>query len=123
VLLFDDRAVIHHLVPAARCRFSYFRSRCFAEGFSKAQVAASVGMADGLSSERRFTYRTLPRGFARAVFDAVSGDLWGLARAGAIVAGLSAAAFGYALGCMSRTRRRDREDAAIARTPADRRAV
>jgi glycosyltransferase involved in cell wall biosynthesis len=113
VLLFDNRAAIHHLVPAARCQFSYFRSRCFAEGFSKAQVAASVGVADGLSSERRYTYRTLPRGFVRGLFDTVRGDLWGLARAGAIIAGLSAATVGYALGSLTRARFRQRQRASI----------
>lgn len=38
VLLMDDRAVIHHRVPAARERFPYFRSRSYAEGLSKALV-------------------------------------------------------------------------------------
>jgi glucosyl-dolichyl phosphate glucuronosyltransferase len=114
VLLFDNRAAIRHLVPAARCRFSYFRSRCFAEGFSKAQVTASVGVADGLSAERRYTYRTLPRGFVHGVRDAVHGDPWGIARAGAIVAGLSAAAGGYLLGCLRRDRRRQQPAGALA---------
>jgi glucosyl-dolichyl phosphate glucuronosyltransferase len=98
VLLFDNRAAIHHLIPAARCRFSYFRSRCFAEGYSKAQVTATVGMADGLSAERRYTYRTLPKGVARGFLDASRGDLSGLTRSGAIVTGLLAAAMGFALG-------------------------
>ena len=104
ILLFDNRAAIHHLVPAARCRFSYFRSRCFAEGFSKAQVTATVGIADGLSSERRYTYRTLPKGVARGLLDASRGDLGGLARAGAIVTGLLAAAMGYLFGSATKAR-------------------
>lgn len=108
ILLFDNRATIYHLVPAARCRFAYFRSRCFAEGFSKAQVAASVGAADGLSSERHYVSRTLPRGIAQGVVHAVRGDPWGLARAGAIVAGLTVAALGYGTGYATRARRRDR---------------
>ncbi|HKB31240.1 MAG TPA: glycosyltransferase family 2 protein, partial [Streptosporangiaceae bacterium] len=73
VVLFDDRAVIWHRVPAARCRFSYFRARCFAEGLSKALVTESVGVGDGLSSERRYVTRTLPRGVARGVADACRG--------------------------------------------------
>lgn len=118
VLLFDNRAAIHHLVPASRCRFSYFRSRCFAEGFSKAQVTASVGVADGLSSERRYACSTLPRGVANGLLDAVGGDLWGLARAGAIAAGLTAAALGYMLGCVAKKRRQE-PPGSLAGFPAD----
>jgi GT2 family glycosyltransferase len=106
VLLFDNRAVAWHLVPAARGRFSYFRSRCLAEGLSKAMVTASVGASDGLSAERRYTTRTLPRGMARGVLDAVRGDLSGLARAGAIVTGLGATAAGYAAGSLREGTRR-----------------
>ncbi|MER7972969.1 glycosyltransferase family 2 protein, partial [Streptomyces sp. NPDC096080] len=60
VLLIDDRAVIHHRVPAARERFGYFRARTWAEGLSKALVARSVGAGRGLASERRYTTRVLP---------------------------------------------------------------
>ncbi|EST20623.1 glycosyltransferase family 2 protein, partial [Streptomyces niveus] len=57
VLLIDDRAVIHHKVPAARARFGYFRERAYAEGLSKALVARSVGAGRGLESERRYATR------------------------------------------------------------------
>jgi glucosyl-dolichyl phosphate glucuronosyltransferase len=97
--------VISHLVPAERCRFAYFRARCYAEGLSKALVTASVGTTDGLASERRYTTRTLPIGVVRGVADAVRGDSSGLGRAGAIMAGLAATAAGYAAGTASRRRR------------------
>jgi glucosyl-dolichyl phosphate glucuronosyltransferase len=106
VLLFDDRAVIRHLVPAVRCRFSYFRSRCYAEGLSKAMVTASVGASHGLSSERRYTTRTLPSGVARGIADAARGSPSGLGRAGAIVAGLAATTAGYLAGSLARRARR-----------------
>jgi glycosyltransferase involved in cell wall biosynthesis len=109
VLLFDNRAVAWHLVPAARCRPSYFRSRCFAEGLSKAMVTVSVGAGDGLSAERRYTTRTLPRGMVRGVADLLRGDPAGISRAGAIVTGLTATAAGYTVGSLrERTRRSDR---------------
>jgi GT2 family glycosyltransferase len=95
VLIVDDRAMIWHLIPAARCRFSYFRTRCYAEGISKAVVAAIVGAGDGLSAERRYTARTLPRGVMRGLIDLVRGHPAGLGRAGAIVIGLAAAIAGY----------------------------
>ena len=105
VFLFDNRAMIWHLVPAERSRFSYFRARCYAEGLSKALVTASVGVGHGLSSERRYTTRTLPSGVARGMADAVRGDLAGLGRAGAIVAGLTATVAGYSAATVSRRAR------------------
>ncbi|KFF97071.1 family 2 glycosyl transferase [Streptomyces scabiei] len=98
VLLLDDRAVIHHRVPAARMRFAYFRTRTYAEGLSKALVARSVGAGKGLESERRYTTRVLPAGVARGLRDALLGRAGGAGRAGAIVAGVAAAAGGYVVG-------------------------
>ncbi|WP_456226219.1 glycosyltransferase [Streptomyces sp. YJ-C3] len=98
VLLIDDRAVIHHRVPAGRERFAYFRTRTYAEGLSKALVARSVGADKGLESERAYTTRVLPSGVARGVRDFVLARPGGAGRAGAIVAGVAAAAGGYVLG-------------------------
>jgi len=98
VLLYDDRAVIWHRVPEIRTRLRYFRQRCYAEGLSKALVAAEVGTADGLSNERAHAFKTLPRGAARGLGDAVRGDGSGLGRAGAITLGLGCTAWGYAVG-------------------------
>jgi len=100
VLLIDDRAVIHHRVPADRERFGYFRDRAFAEGLSKALVARSVGARAGLATERRYTSRVLPAGVARGLRDALLGRRGGAGRAAAIVAGTAAAAGGYALGTL-----------------------
>lgn len=98
VLLLENRAVIHHRVPAARQRFGYFRTRCYAEGLSKALVTASVGARDGLASERRYTTRVLPAGALRGVRDALLGRRGGAGRTAAIVAGLATTAAGYAVG-------------------------
>ncbi|MEV6401142.1 glycosyltransferase family 2 protein [Streptomyces sp. NPDC051907] len=98
VLLIDDRAVIHHKVPAIRERFGYFRTRAYAEGLSKALVARSVGAGKGLESERRYTTRVLPSGVVRGLRDALLRRPGGAGRAGAIVAGVAAAAGGYAVG-------------------------
>jgi len=100
VLMFDNRATVWHRVTAERTRFAYYRSRCYAEGLSKAMVTRSVGANDGLSSERRYTTRTLPRGVACGLADTFRGDLSGLSRAGAIVAGLVTATAGYAVGAL-----------------------
>lgn len=102
VFLFDDRAVVWHQVPAGRCRFSYFRARCYAEGLSKALVTASVGAGDGLAAERQYATRTLPGALARAAADLLRGDLSGSGRAAAIVTGFAATAAGYIAGSVSR---------------------
>ncbi|MGW3987857.1 glycosyltransferase [Streptomyces sp. NPDC004830] len=98
VLLIDDRAVIHHRVPAERERFRYFRTRTWAEGLSKALVARSVGADKGLESERRYATRVLPAGVARGLRDALLARPGGAGRAGAIVAGVLTAAGGYVVG-------------------------
>ncbi|MEZ0092657.1 glycosyltransferase family 2 protein [Streptacidiphilus sp. EB129] len=102
VFLFDDRSVIHHRVPHERERFAYFRTRCWAEGLSKAKVAGRVGAGDGLSSERRYVTRTLPAGIARSLGGIARGDLAGLARAGAIAVGGLITAVGFLVGSLRR---------------------
>lgn len=103
--VFEPQSVIWHRVPAARETFSYFRSRCFAEGLSKAAVTRSVGVADGLSAERSYTARTLTRGVARGLGEALRGERAGIERSYAISVGLLAAAAGYARGGVPLRRR------------------
>lgn len=98
VFVFNARAVTWHRVPEVRSRFSYFRSRCYAEGLSKALVTQSVGVARGLVAERTYAAVTLRRALGRNMRDAVRGDPTGLLRAGAIVVGFLATANGYLVG-------------------------
>jgi GT2 family glycosyltransferase len=97
-LLYRPAARVLHHVPPARGRWSYFRARCYGEGISKALVRRFVGARDGLSSERSYTLRTLPRGVARGLADSAGGDSQGLLRAAAIVAGLAITAMGFVRG-------------------------
>jgi glycosyltransferase involved in cell wall biosynthesis len=102
VWLYKPDARVRHKVPASRACWSYFVARCYAEGLGKAQLVKLVGARDGLASERRYTFQTLPRGVALALADAVlRHDLAGLARAGAIVAGLAITTIGYLVGTIS----------------------
>jgi glucosyl-dolichyl phosphate glucuronosyltransferase len=103
LLVMENRAVVSHFVPDSRCTFSYFLARCYAEGISKAQVTASVGSADGLASERSYVTRTLPAGVAKGVADVFRGRASGLARAGAIVAGLGMTTLGFLGAKVART--------------------
>lgn len=96
VFLYDPLARMMHRVAAKRERWSYFRSRCYAEGRSKSIVARLVGSGDGLASERSYTLRTLPLGVLRGVVDTVvRRDPSGLARSAAIIAGLGLTVAGY----------------------------
>ena len=65
VLLIDEPGDDLASRPARPVPVLLLPSRCYAEGLSKALVTASVGARDGLSSERRYTTRTLPRGVVR----------------------------------------------------------
>jgi hypothetical protein len=100
--LHDDQAEVTHHVPADRERFSYFLSRCYAEGLSKAQVTESVGKQAGLSSEWRYSTVTLPMGVLRGLGRLLTGDLAGLLTAGAIVTGLAYTTAGYVKASVSR---------------------
>ncbi len=105
--VYEPEARIRHTVPASRTRWGYFCSRCYYEGRSKALVTQFVGVGLGLYSERSYTMKTLPGGVVRGVSDAVlRHDLAGLARAGAIVAGLAITASGYLMGAIAQRRMR-----------------
>ena len=95
LILFDPEAAVEHCVPAERTTLEYFRSRCFAEGRSKAALARMVGADSGLAAERSYVRRTLPLGVLRNLRQAISGDPAGILRAAIIVWGLAATAAGY----------------------------
>lgn len=98
VFLCEPQARINHLIPSHRASWDYFRSRCYAEGLSKAVVAWHVGVKDSLESERLYILKTLPRGILKGLADTLRGDRTGLARAGAIIFGLAATMVGYLVG-------------------------
>lgn len=104
VFVLDDDAAVSHHVPPERESFSYFRSRCYSEGLSKALVTDSVGADAGLSSEWSYSVVTLPRGVLRGLGRAARGDVAGLLTAGAIVIGLAYTTAGYLSGLVARRR-------------------
>jgi GT2 family glycosyltransferase len=104
VVLHVPTARVEHLVSAERSSWGYFRSRCWAEGLSKALVTEEVGSTDALSSEWTYMLRTLPIGALRGLSDAVRGDLAGLLRTSAILAGLLITVAGYLRGWLARAR-------------------
>lgn len=102
VFLYDDRAAVAHHVPPDRETFAYFRSRCWSEGLSKAQMTRVVGSRTGLAAERTYSTVTLPRGVLRNLGLALRGDPAALARAAVIVIGLAYTTAGYVTASVSR---------------------
>ncbi len=101
IWLYEPRARVFHRVPADRASFRYFLTRCYNEGLGKAAMVHFVGPNDGLSAERNYTFKTLPNGIWQGMGDALlRGKPAGLARAGAIVAGLTITTVGYIIGAV-----------------------
>jgi glycosyltransferase involved in cell wall biosynthesis len=98
IVLHLPAARVRHAVTAERATWRYFAARCWAEGRSKAIVTSLAGPGESLASERGYVARTLPGGILRGVRDAARGDLAGIARAAAILAGLALTTAGYARG-------------------------
>jgi GT2 family glycosyltransferase len=98
VLLCNPWARVLHHVPLNRAHWTYYRSRCYSEGWSKAIMAKLVGYRDGLASERSYTLHVLPLGVVQGLTDVLRGDLAGLGRAAAIAAGLAITTIGYIMG-------------------------
>ena len=97
-VVYVPTSTVRHHAPASRARWSYFRSRCFHEGRSKAILSRLEGTKVGLSSERSYTTRVLPAGVLRGMGQMLHGDRGGVQRAAAIVAGLCITMFGYVSG-------------------------
>ncbi len=102
IYLFNPKAAVYHKVPQWRTRWTYFVSRCYAEGRSKALVTLFVGANDGLSSERRYVVHTL----SQAVIDdlkrpGLREKAVGVTRAFAILTGLFLTTLGYVVGVLS----------------------
>jgi GT2 family glycosyltransferase len=91
-------AVVHHLVPASRLSWSYFRARCWAEGLSKAAVSSLVGARSGLASERTHVLRAMPRELLGSVCAIPRRPRASATKAVLIVVGALVAAAGLARG-------------------------
>jgi glycosyltransferase involved in cell wall biosynthesis len=100
-IVYEPSAAVDHRVPAGRATFRYFRSRCYAEGLSKAAVSKLVGSTDALATERSYAVQTLGRALFAALGMAIRGDRAALERAVAIIAGLAITTAGYVVGTVS----------------------
>jgi glycosyltransferase involved in cell wall biosynthesis/GT2 family glycosyltransferase len=97
--VFEPAAVVRHKIPAGRLTWRYFSVRCYAEGLSKAYVAALSNNRDALSTETGYVTRTLSRGILRNLAGALTlMSSAGLQRAAAILLGLACASAGFVVG-------------------------
>jgi cellulose synthase/poly-beta-1,6-N-acetylglucosamine synthase-like glycosyltransferase len=97
----ERRAVVHHLVPPSRLTWSYFRSRCWAEGLSKAAVSSLVGSRSGLASERTHVLKAMPKELAASLGGVVRRPGASTAKVALIVSGAAVAAAGLVRGRMA----------------------
>jgi glycosyltransferase involved in cell wall biosynthesis len=97
--LYTPLAVVQHCVPPQRARWGFFLWRCYDEGLGKAGLVKLHNTQTGLSSERTYTFKVLPRGVTRGLADTFFRfDSTGVLRAGAIVTGLATTTVGYLVG-------------------------
>lgn len=106
VMYVPDAAVDHNVGPE-RLRFSYFLSRCWHEGQSKADVVRLAGSGSGLERERRHAALIIPKALLRESSALVAGDGSAVTRMLASLAGLASAAGGYLTGRMQQVARLD----------------
>jgi glycosyltransferase involved in cell wall biosynthesis len=98
VLLYEPAAAVSHRVRRQRTTWAYLRSRCYAEGLSKATVATLAGASRALAAERTYVRSAIPRAVGRSLAKAARGRMTGLGTAVALVTAVMWTATGYLVG-------------------------
>jgi glucosyl-dolichyl phosphate glucuronosyltransferase len=106
VMYVPDAAVDHNVGPE-RLRLSYFVSRCWHEGQSKADVVRLAGADSGLERERRHAALVIPKALLRESRQLLTGDRTTVSRMLASLLGLASAAGGYFTGRLQQAARLD----------------
>jgi GT2 family glycosyltransferase len=99
--MYVPEAVIEHPVEPERGTFGFFLRRCYHEGRGKIQLSRLRHDRESLSSERDYLRRTIPRAVLRGLSAGVRRPV-AAARAGAMLAGVAAAAAGGAVESLAR---------------------
>ena len=98
-IVYEPEAVVLHHVPVGRSSWAYFRSRCWREGLSKADVSRLSDPRRALAAERSYAVKVLPAGVRRNVSDALRRlEVAPLTRALTICIGFTLTTAGYAAG-------------------------
>jgi cellulose synthase/poly-beta-1,6-N-acetylglucosamine synthase-like glycosyltransferase len=98
LVVYEPTALVHHYVPKTRTTWSYFWRRCFFVNKWKVDALHQMGEAASLSADIGFVGGALARGVPHEAGRAFKGDLWGAARAAAIVIGIILAGMGHLAG-------------------------
>jgi hypothetical protein len=98
VYLYEPKALVRRHVPGSHTTWSYYRSRCYAEGLSKAVVRGLAGPEWTMSSEKSYLWSIIPRGIGRNLGKALCGRPIGIAGAMAITLGVLMTGIGYTVG-------------------------
>ena len=99
IWLYKPEAKVRHRVHAERVKWKYYLWRCYLEGLGKARLSSYLGAKIGVSSERSYALKTLPKGILKGFTDALyRRDPSGLGRAAAILIGLATTMGGYVIG-------------------------
>jgi glucosyl-dolichyl phosphate glucuronosyltransferase len=97
-VLYEPLAIVYHFVPATRTTWHYFSRRCYLVNQGKVEAFANMQEAAHLGAELAFVARTLTTGMLTEVRRVIRGDLYGLARMGAMIAGIALAGLGHSSG-------------------------
>jgi glucosyl-dolichyl phosphate glucuronosyltransferase len=97
-ILYEPLAVVSHFVPATRTTWHYFWRRCYFVNLGKVEAFANMQGAAHLGAELAFVWRIMSSGIPAGMHQALRGDLYGLVRAGAMVAGIVLAGVGHLSG-------------------------
>jgi cellulose synthase/poly-beta-1,6-N-acetylglucosamine synthase-like glycosyltransferase len=93
-VMYEPLAVVSHFVPANRTTWRYFWRRCYFVNLGKVEAFANMQGAAHLDAELAFVGRVMARSIPAEVTQVLRGDLYGLIRMGAMIAGLIFAGFG-----------------------------
>jgi hypothetical protein len=97
-VIYEPLAVVSHFVPASRTTWRYFWRRCYFVNLGKVEAFANMQDAAHLGAEFSFVKRMMTRNLPAEVGQVFRGDIYGLARAGAMVAGVALAGLGHLSG-------------------------
>ena len=97
-VLYEPLAVVHHFVPATRTTWHYYCRKCYLANQGKVEVFANMKEAASLSAEVAFVKRALTTGTLAEIRHVIRGDPYGLARIGAMAAGIALAGLGHLSG-------------------------
>ncbi len=97
-VLYEPLAIVHHFVPASRTTWRYFWRKCYFANQGKIEVFDNMQEAASLRAELAFVGRALTSGVLAEMRHVIRGDLYGFARVGAMIAGITFAGVGHLSG-------------------------